>query len=127
MNKQNPVVTYFRESSSLLYSYLISLPLLLLYEVLIFLANPEGGQVVRISVDVWLRTLFSYVGSNVMSIILIAAALIGMVILYKERYKLSRLKLNYFLYLMVEATIYAFALALLLSIVVSQILPMFMQ
>jgi len=127
MNKQNPVVTYFRESSSLLYSYLISLPLLLLYEVLIFLANPERGQVVRISVDVWIRTLFSYVGSNVMSIILIAAALIGMVILYKERYKLSRLKLNYFLYLMVEATIYAFALALLLSIVVSQILPMFMQ
>ena len=122
MNKQNPVANYFRDSSRLLYSYLISLPLLLLYEILIFASNPDTGQVVRISVDVWIRTLFSYVGTDLLSITLIVAAFIGMVILYKERRHLSSLRIHFFVYMLVEALLYAILLALLLSTFVSQLL-----
>lgn len=107
--------TYFRSTHSLLYSYLISLPLLLLYEVLIFVSNPDSQQVVRISVDVWIKNLFSYFGHNVMSITLIFVALIGLVILYRERHHLSSLKFSYFAGMLVEAFIYAFLLALIIS------------
>lgn len=112
---QSSIAAYFRETNSLLYSYLIALPLLLLYEVLIFIAQPNSDLVVRISVDVWIRTLFSYFGNNVLSITLIFVALIGIVILYRERDRLSKLKPGYFGVMILEAGAYAFLLALLLS------------
>ena len=111
----NSVKHYFSSTHSLLYSYLISLPLLLLYEVLIFIAQPETEQVVRISVDVWIKTLFSYIGPNVLSITLIFVALLGVIILYRERERLSSLKLTYFLTMLIEASAYAFVLALLIT------------
>jgi membrane protease YdiL (CAAX protease family) len=114
-NIRNTLTTYFRDTHTLLYSYLIALPLLLLYEVLIFIAQPDSEQVVRISVDVWIKTLFSYFGSNIISITLIFVAIIGIVILYRERNKLSTLKPRYFLLMIAEAGLYAFLLALLLS------------
>lgn len=113
---------YFNSTHTLLYSYLISLPLLLLYEILIFIAQPDTDQVVRISVDVWIKTLFSYLGQDVISITLIFVALIGIFVLYKERYKLGSLKGGYFLTMLIEASAYAFLLALIISTTVSGIL-----
>lgn len=116
------VKLYFRETHSLLYSYLICLPLLLLYEALILIAQPEGSDMVRISVDVWIKTLFSYLGSNVLSITLILVALLGVFILYRERHQLRRLKMRYFGWMIIEASVYAFLLALLISITVGTLL-----
>ncbi len=113
---------YFSATNTLLYSYLISLPLLLLYEVLIFLAQPDSEQVVRISVDVWIKTLFSYIGKDVLSITLILVALLGMFVLYRERKKLSSLKMSYFFTMLIEASFYAFFLALLINTTVSGLL-----
>lgn len=115
---------YFRDTHSLLYSYLISLPLLLLYEVLIFISRPDPGYSVRISVDVWIRTLFSYFGNNILSLTLILVALLGMVILYRERHRLTSLRLKYFFWMLVEASVYAFGLALLLSTLVGLLVQM---
>jgi membrane protease YdiL (CAAX protease family) len=112
------IKSYFRETNTLLYSYLISLPLLLLYEILIFISQPDASSAVRISVDVWIKTLFSYFGNNVISITLILVALLGIVILYRERNRLSTLKPAWFLGMLAEAFVYAFGLALLLSVVV---------
>jgi len=120
----NSVKHYFSSTHSLLYSYLISLPLLLLYEVLIFIAQPETEQVVRISVDVWIKTLFSYIGPNVLSITLIFAALLGVIILYRERERLSSLKLTYFLTMVIEASVYAFVLALLITSAIAALFQM---
>ena len=113
---------YFNSTNTLLYSYLISLPLLLLYEVLIFLSNPSSEQVVRISVDVWIRTLFSNFGHDVLSIILIVVALLGIFVLYREREKLSTLRTRYFFLMLLEASAYAFLLALIISATVSNLL-----
>lgn len=120
----DPIKRYFRTTNTLLYSYLISLPLLLLYEVLIFLAQPDTEQVVRISIDVWIKTLFSYFGRDVLSLTLILAALIGLVVLYRERKKLGALKIRYFFTMLIEASFYAFLLALLISVTVSGLLQM---
>lgn len=116
------VKSYFRNTHTLLYSYLISLPLLLLYEILIFIAQPDADQVVRISVDVWIKTLFSYFGQDVMSITLILVALLGIFVLYRERNKLNTLKAGYFFTMLLEASVYAFFLALIITSTVSSLL-----
>lgn len=121
-NLHSSTASYFRSTNSLLYSYLISLPLLLLYEGLLLISQPESEQIVRISVDVWIKTLFSYVGRDVLSITLILVALLGVYVLYRERYKLSSLKLKYFLAMLIEAAVYAFLLALLISTVINNLL-----
>lgn len=113
---------YFSTTHTLLYSYLISLPLLLLYEVLIFIAQPDSEQVVRISVDVWIKTLFANFGQDVISITLIFVALLGIYVLYRERERLSSVRLSYFGGMLVEATAYAFVLSILISTTVSNLL-----
>lgn len=115
---------YFTSTHTLLYSYLISLPLLLAYEILIFIAQPDTEQVVRISVDVWIKRLFSYIGPDVLSITLIFVALLGVFVLYRERDRLSTLKAGYFGGMIIEASVYAFVLALLISATVSNLLQM---
>lgn len=121
-NLQSSTTSYFRTTNSLLYSYLISLPLLLLYEGLLWISQPQSDQIVRISVDVWIKTLFSYLGTDILSLTLILVALLGVYILYRERHKLSTLKLNYFLAMLIEAAVYAFLLALLISTVINNLL-----
>lgn len=115
---------YFSTTHSLLYSYLISLPLLILYEVLIRVSQPGQDQIVRISVDMWIKTLFSYVDPNVLSITLILVAVLGLFILYKERHRLSSLKLRYFLVMIFEASIYAFVLSILISLTVGSLIQL---
>lgn len=121
-NFGSSVKKYFSSTHSLLYSYLISLPLLLLYEALIFLSQPDTEQAVRISVDVWIKNLFSYIGRDILSITLIVVALLGVVILYRERNRLSTLKLSYFFTMLFEAAVYAFVLGLLITSAVSGLL-----
>lgn len=127
MNKQSTAPSrYFRDTHSLLYSYLISLPLLLLYEVLIFISQPDADHVIRVSVDVWIKWLFAHLGNNVLSITLIFVGLVGIYIIYRERDRLHTLKPRYFIYMLAEAFLYAFLLALLLSAFISALFQ-FMQ
>lgn len=123
-NLQSSTTSYFKSTNSLLYSYLISLPLLLLYEGLLWISQPQSDQIVRISVDVWIKTLFSYLGTDILSLTLIFVALLGVYILYRERQKLSTLRLNYFLAMLIEAAVYAFLLALFISTVINNLLMM---
>lgn len=116
---QSSIAKYFRDTNSLLYSYLVSLPLLLLYELLITISQPTTGTIVRVSVDVWIKTLFSYFSNNVISVTLIVVAVLGLVILYVERKQLRTLKLTYFFYMLAEAVIYALMLALLLGSIIT--------
>jgi len=103
----------------LLYSFLLSLPLFLLYEALILISQPESSQIVRISVDVWIKTLFSFLGVNVMSFSLLIVALAGLFILYKERERLRTLNFGYFPLLILESAVYAIVVALISGLLVS--------
>src|SRR5699024_260747 len=118
------VKQYLSDTNTLIYSYLISLPLLLLYEVLIFISQPNSDHIVRISVDVWVKTLFSYFGQNVLSITLILVALTGIIILYRDRSKLSSLRISYFGGILLEALVYAFLLSLLITSLVGNLLQL---
>lgn len=115
---------YFENTNNLLYSFLVSLPLFLLYEFLIIISQPSGDAIVRISVDVWIKTLFTYLGVNAVSFSLLLVAIIGLFILYKERERLRELKFIYFPVLILEATIYAIVVAFISQHLVSFMLNM---
>jgi membrane protease YdiL (CAAX protease family) len=120
--KEFSLESYFTHTRSLLYSYLCSLPLLVIYEVLIYRTQPGRGPKVRLAVDIWFMRLVSFVGYPALAILLIIIALIGLYVLFKERSKLPHLRPAYFLGLGIEAFVYAVALMFLLSAFVGALL-----
>lgn len=118
---ENAVKTYFSDTKNLLYSFLISLPLFLAYEILILISQPDASQIVRISVDSWFKSIFSLLGVNAVSITLMVVALLGMVILYKERARLKELKFKFFPVMIAESTVYAVIVALVATFFVSMV------
>ncbi|MEX0648080.1 MAG: CPBP family intramembrane glutamic endopeptidase [Balneolaceae bacterium] len=121
-----PAKAYFNKSRGLLYSYLISLPLLLLYEVLILISQP-GNRMVRISVDVWFKQFFALLGLNTISATLFIAFLIGSLIVYKKRSQLPSLKKRYFFYMLAEAFVYAILVSLLIGIFLNSLLHIYAE
>ncbi|MDR9418501.1 CPBP family intramembrane glutamic endopeptidase [Gracilimonas sp.] len=107
----NQISKYFKDTNTLLYSFLVSLPLFLLYELLIVISQPSGDAIVRISVDVWIKSLFTFLGVNAVSFSLLIVVLVGLFILYKERHRLKELQVSYFPVLILEATVYAIVVA----------------
>lgn len=120
----NPLKTYLDNTHTLLYSFLVSLPLFLLYEILILISQPQTGQIVRISVDVWIKSLFTYLGVPALSFSLLLLVIIGIVILYRERHRLKTVRMAYFPVLLLESTIYAIVVALISQSMVAFILNM---
>jgi membrane protease YdiL (CAAX protease family) len=101
---------YLERSSSLLYSYIVVLPLFLLYELLIYIGQPSDQQV-RISVDIWLKSLISHTGFDLLTVTFLLVLVIGLVILIMERKRLKELHLSTFLWMHVESIIYAMIMA----------------
>jgi membrane protease YdiL (CAAX protease family) len=120
----NKVKQYFENTNTLLYSFLVSLPLFFLYEILILISQPSGDAIVRISVDVWIKSLFTSLGVSAISFSLLIVAIIGLFILYKERERLKTLKFIYFPTLLLEATVYAIVVAFISQSLVSFMLNM---
>lgn len=118
---ENTLKTYFSDTKNLLYSFLISLPLFLAYELLILISQPDSSQIVRISVDSWFKSIFSLFGVNTVSITLLIVALFGMFILYKEREQLRELRFKYFPLMIGESTIYAILVTLVATFFVSMV------
>lgn len=112
-----PAKTYFTQSKGILYSYFFALPLLILYEILIRISQPDQEYIVRISVDIWFSLLFTTFGLDAFSFTFLIAALIGAVIVYKKRSQVSSLKIRYFWWMLLESLIYAFALAMIINLI----------
>ncbi len=115
----NTIKTYFSDTKTLLYSFLLSLPVFLAYEILILISQPDASHVVRISVDVWFKYIFSSLGVNAVSISLLIVALFGLIILYKERQRLKTLRFKFFPIMIGEAMIYAVVVAFITQTLVS--------
>lgn len=120
----NQVKQYFENTNNLLYSFLVSLPLFFLYEILILISQPSGEAIVRISVDVWIKSLFTSLGVSAISFSLLIIAIVGLFILYKEKERLKTLKFVYFPILLLEATFYAIVVAFISQSLVSFMLNM---
>lgn len=116
--------TYFSNTKNILYSFLFSLPLLLAYEILILIAQPDAQHAVRISVDIWFKQLFSLFSVNTVSVTLLIAFLAGLVILYRERHRLRTLKFRYFPYMLAESFVYSVAALFLAQYLLTLILQL---
>ena len=118
---ENSIKSYFSDTKNLLYSFLVSLPLFLAYELLILISQPDASQIVRISVDSWFKSIFSLLGVNAVSITLLVVALFGIFILYKEREQLKRLQFKFFPLMIAESIIYAALVTLVATFFISSI------
>lgn len=118
---ENAVKTYFTDTKNLLYSFLISLPLFLAYELLILISQPDASQIVRISVDSWFKSIFSILGVNTVSITLLVVAILGLFILYKEKEQLKKLRFRLFPLMIAESTLYAIFVTLVATFFVSMV------
>lgn len=119
--------TYFSTTSSATYSFLFSLPLLVIYELLIYWFRPSSDVIIRISADVWIKSLFSWLGYDVMSITLLLVAVGGIFVYFWDRRKdLSFSGVN-FLLMLFESLLYALALFILLDLIVGNLFQLALQ
>lgn len=115
--------SYLNQTSGILYAYLISIPLLLLYELLIWISQPPD-QAVRISVDILFKSVFQFLGINAISATLFVAAFLGAIVLYVKRSQLPHLRSSYFLTMILESAVYAVVITVLIVGLLNAILPM---
>jgi len=123
----NKVTVYFNKTNTLLYAYLASLPLLIGYEILLFISQPTADHLVRISVDVWIQSLMRFAGLQSTGIFLMMAALAGLYIIYRDRENFARLRVTYFPLLIIESMIYALVIGFLVSNLTSDITMQMVQ
>lgn len=106
---------YLWATRSASYGFLSALPLLLLYEVLIVLANGTQIAQVRVGAEVWLKQLLAFFGATGMGVLGIIVLVIGIAVFAYERRKAIPIRLKYLLGLVGESAVYAVVTALLVS------------
>ncbi|MCC5943226.1 MAG: CPBP family intramembrane metalloprotease [Balneolaceae bacterium] len=121
MNKKS---TYFEHSRGIVYSYIVCIPLLVLYEVLIRLSQPGSDYLVRISVDIWFKTIFQALGVNAISATFFVAAIAGAVIIFVKRKELPRLKKRYLGMMILESALYSIVIGLTIGMFLEFLLNM---
>ena len=129
MEAESPVVpdklstSYFGLTKTATYGFLSALPLILLYEILIIFTNRGNAAPIRISSEVWLRQWTNYVEGPTLLILGGILVLIGIAIVLFERDKKIKLKFTYFLGIILESSLYAVLVAILVSQVITAIFP----
>ena len=109
---------YLRFSRTATYSFLAALPLLVGYHVLILVANVGSRSQVRVGAEVWITQLLAWFGATGMLALGVAVLLVGLGVLWAERKKRIPIRARYFGRMVVESTVYAVVLALLVGWVV---------
>ena len=129
MEAESPVTSeklstsYFKVTKTATYGFLSALPLILLYEILIIFTNRGNAAPIRISSEVWLRQWTNYVEGPTLLILGGILVLIGIVIVLLERNKKIKIKPTYFIGIVLESSLYAVVVAILISQVISVIFP----
>lgn len=116
--------SYHRVTRTATYSFLMALPLLLLYEGLILLFNQGQTMQVRISAEVWMKWIFSLFGAAGVHVLAAIVLVVGIGIFWVERRKNVPLSPRYFGWMVAESAMYAVLLALMVSTVVGMIFAM---
>ncbi len=115
---------YLRLTKTLTYSYLFALPLVILYEIGIFIVNAGSPFGVRISADVMLKRFLGFVGLD--NTLWFAGLLIlfGIgVVLYERRHNLQIIP-RYFALMFAESALYAVVIGTAVGIFVGGIFGM---
>ena len=92
------------------YGFLAALPLFVLYEVGVVLANRGPGGI-RVGADVWLKTLLATLGGTGWAALGGGVLLVGLGVWWRERDRRPPLVARYFGLIVVESLVYAVVLA----------------
>ena len=112
---------YHRYTRTATYGFLMALPLLVLYEALIWFVNRGQVAQVRISAEVWMKQVLPTLGATGMHVLAVVVVLVGLGIYLYERKKKIPLRPRYAGWMVAESTVYAIVLAFLVSYVVGAI------
>ncbi|NND70167.1 MAG: CPBP family intramembrane metalloprotease [Rhodothermales bacterium] len=107
--------TYFSLTRTRTYGFLSALPLLILYEVMIVLANEGAYQQIRVGAEIWVKEAFALIGQTGVFIMGIAVVLVGSVILFSDRKRGISIRPAYFGGIVVESVVYALVVAIVVS------------
>jgi hypothetical protein len=106
------------------FCFVAVLPLMIVYEVLIMMANKATGQSVRIGPALWLKDALRTVGVTGHLTLGGILVVVGLVIFWRERKKGVELKWEYFVFMLLESLVYAVVLGLTITILVRKLLSM---
>lgn len=115
---------YHQATRTATYGFLSALPLLVLYESLIWLVNQGQVMQVRVSAEVWMKRVLPNLGAAGLHVLAIAVLVIGLGVFFYERKKHIPLRPRYFGWMIGESAVYAVVLAFLVSSVVGMIFAM---
>ncbi|MGB3544815.1 type II CAAX prenyl endopeptidase Rce1 family protein [Rubrivirga sp.] len=114
---------YWDTTRSATYGFLAALPLFVLYEVGILLANTGPGEI-RVGADVWLKSILASIGGMGWAALGAAVVLIGLGVWWYDRNRRPAIVPRYFVLLIAESLAYAIVLAILVGGVVGLLFGM---
>lgn len=103
--------SYTSATRTVTYGFLASLPLLVLYEIGIVLANRGAIAGVEVGAGVWLKTLLTYLGGRGWFAMGIVVLVIGTWAFWRDRNRRPPVRRDYFIRLIAESALYAVLLA----------------
>ena len=110
--------TYFNSTRTATYGFLAALPLFVIYEFGILLANSGQMMSIRVGADIWLKRLLAWFGGTGWMALGVAVMIIGGVIYWAERNNRPPIVPRYFGLIIGESAIYAIVLAFIVGGVV---------
>ena len=105
---------YAHATRTATYGFLAALPLLVLYEAGVILANTGQGEV-RVGADVWLKQLLAVLGVQGGLLLAVVVLVVGGVVFWMERQRRPPLRARYFGGIVAESLVYAVVLAMLVG------------
>lgn len=106
---------YLSATSSLKYGFIMSLPLLVLYEVLIALNTPDAETAVRLSADIWIKSIAGLVGVSTLKFTVFIVLTMGIVVWFKSKENPVPVHGKFLVGMVVESALWAMILAYLVS------------
>ena len=106
---------YLSATSTLKYGFVMSMPLLVLYEALIALTTPDTGVVVRLSTDIWIKSIASLVGVGTLKFTVFIVMTMGLLVWFKSKDNPVSLHGKFLLLMVLESAVWAIVLAKIVS------------
>ncbi len=114
-DRTNELQSYFQATRTATWGFLMALPLLILYEVGIVWVNSNRSEIIRISSESVLKSLFSTFGLTHELLVLGVTLIVGIAIVVWERKKKVAFSLRYPGLILLESSVYAVLLAFFVS------------
>ncbi len=110
---------YFEVTKTVRFSFLASVPLLLLYELIMLAGSNNPAGQVRVGSEVWIKQFLSLLGYSGTLVLGAVILIVGSIMFYRSRNTPLGLKKSFVPLFLAESTVYAVVVAFFVSTVVS--------